>query len=204
MADDLSSNSEFRDLMDRVRRLETGIPLQNGAVTKGRLRFIGGTLRVDSGGRLEVVGTLQIDGATEVTGSFTVAGPWSMTGDGTITGATSITGDVTLTGDLTVSGAGKIKAGNVEINPSTAGGQIGFGSNRRIDAGSGYLGIYDGSRFVVFNASGIAINGGGGVTLIVTSSGIQATGLPTVPKASVPGSFTDAIVQYSGELRRVV
>ncbi|MCB8043626.1 hypothetical protein JM654_03805 [Microbacterium oxydans] len=44
--------------------LESGAPLENASITNGRLRIIGGTLRVDSGGSLIVVGTMSIDGTT--------------------------------------------------------------------------------------------------------------------------------------------
>lgn len=111
---------EFEQLKRELRALQTQSPLENSSVTNGRLRFIGGTLRVDSGGRVEIVGTLDIDGTTEVTGSFTVSGPWNMTGNGTITG------DVTISGDFNVTGGGKIAAGNVTIEPNKI--TIGTGS----------------------------------------------------------------------------
>jgi len=193
----------IRKLQDDVRRLQRSNPLENSSITDGILRIIRGTLRVEGGGTLIVEGTFSVDGTTTVTGTLTVTGPWSLEGDGTITGATSITGDVTIEGDVDVTGAGRIKIGNITLDPSTAGGQINFSDGRRIDAGSGFLGIYDGSRFVVFNSSGVAINGGG-PTLLVGADGIYATGLSTVAQSLVPGSFPDAIVYYSGEFRRVV
>lgn len=201
-------------LVRRVERLESGAMLENASITNGRLRIIAGTLRVDSGGRLEVVGTVQIDGTTTVTGTFTVSGPWNLTGNGTITGNVTISGKLVqngewelngngkIQGNVDVVGGGKIKAGNVEITPSAAGGSVNFGGSRGINAGSGFMGIYDGSRFIVFNASGIALNAGG-PNVVIGSSSIQISGLPTIPQASVPGSFKDAIVYYSGELRRV-
>lgn len=172
----------------------------------GELRITG---QLNMAGQFDVTGPWEfsgdgtISGDVDVTGKLTQTGPWELNGDGDITGDVDVTGDVGLEGNMNVTGGGKIKAGNVEIDPSLAGGAIKLGSSRRIDAGSGYLGIYDGSRFIVFNASGISLNAGG-PNLIIGSSSVQLTGLPTVLKSAVPGSFTDAIVMYSGELRRVV
>lgn len=229
MADDLADvYKELRELKEQVRVLMSANPLQASSVSQGRVRFIGGLLRVDSGGSVQIVGTLSIDGTTTVTGSFTVTGPWGLEGDGTITGDVTISGNVTSTGiftqngpwnlngvgtiagnvtqtgDLTVTGGGSITAGLITIDPSTAGGTIGFGGGRRIDAASGYLGIYDGGRFVVFNSSGVSINGGGGPTLTVGPSGIQ--GVPSIALASAPpGSFVGAVVyDNNNALRRVV
>lgn len=216
MVDDLSDAwAEIRALKKDIERLKAANPLEAASVTKGRVRFIGGELRIDSGGRLIIEGTLSVDGVTTVTGSFTVSGPWNLTGNGTITGNVTISGKLVqngewelngngkIQGNVDVVGGGKIKAGNVEIVPSSAGGSVNFGDSRGINAGSGFLGFYDGTRFIVFNASGIALNAGG-PNLVIGSSSIQVIGLPTVPQSSLPGSFIGALAVVSGELRRVV
>lgn len=226
--------AELRRLQERVRILETANPLEASSVTNGQIRIIGGTIRVDGGGNLIVNGTMSVNGTSTVTGSFTVSGPWNLSGAGTISGNVTITGNVTATGTLTqngpwnlngagtiagdvnqtgnttqqgnvtLTGGGKITAGLIEITPSVSGGSIQFGSGRRIDAGSGFLGVYDGGRFIVFNSSGVAINGGGGPTLTVGPGGIQ--GIPTIALSSAPtGSFVGCIVADSnGAARRVV
>lgn len=205
--DEMGQAAEIRELKRRIRVLETQAPVGFTAVSRGALRILSpeglivegsasvtGTLTgsgtFDWTGPMNLKGAQTITGPTTFTGMMTVNGSWKFAGNG------QITGNVSLTGDLT--------AGNVKISPSTAGGQIGFGSSRRIDAGSGYLGIYDGSRFIVFNSGGVAINGGGGPTLTVGPGGIQ--GAPTITMASAPpGSFIGAAVfDGSGALRRVV
>lgn len=191
----------------------------------------GGNLIVN--GTLAVNGSTTITGATTVTGTFTVSGPWNLSGTGTISGNVTITGNVTATGTLTqngpwnmngagtiagdvnqtgnttqqgnvtLTGGGKITAGLIEITPSVSGGSIQFGSNRRIDAGSGFLGVYDGGRFIVFNSSGVAINGGGGPTLTVGPGGVQ--GIPTIALSSAPsGAFVGCVVDTGSGMRRVV
>lgn len=123
-------NDAFRwinEIFRELARLKSGAFLENSSISNGRMRFIGGLLRVDSGGRVEIVGTLQVDGESTVTGQFTVDGPFTFNGDGSITGALTIsgpveiTGDVdltgimTVTGDIVVTGTGKIRIGDVVI-----------------------------------------------------------------------------------------
>lgn len=187
-------------ILERLNALEKQNPLESGSVSAGRLRFIGGLLRVDSGGRVEIVGTLQVDGTSTVTGQFNVNGPFTFAGNGSITGELTITGPVTISGDVDLTGLmrvtgdveiigdgkitiggivigeGKIKAGGMTINPDVNGGQIEFGSGRTINAGSNYLGIYDGDRFVLFNAAGVTVYAGGS-SISFSSEGIRATGL---------------------------
>ncbi|MGA1826996.1 peptidoglycan DD-metalloendopeptidase family protein [Microbacterium sp.] len=166
----------LRRLAYRVDRLEGGAMLENSSITEGRMRFIGGLLRVDSGGRVEIVGTLQIDGTSTITGQFTVEGPWSLTGDGEITGTVTISGPVTISGDTAITGAvsvtgsitvdagGTIVVGGMALDPSAAGGSLDFGSSRSINAGSGFLGLYGEQGFFVVNSSGPAMihaDGGG-------------------------------------------
>lgn len=94
----------LQTLQQQVAQLMTPNPFESASVTNGRVRFIGGLLRVEAGGSVEIVGSLEIDGTTIVTGTFRVEGPWEITGNGTITGATSITGNVTATGTWTQNG----------------------------------------------------------------------------------------------------
>lgn len=200
----------IRDLYTEVARLKSGAMLENSSIAQGRMRFIGGLLRVDSGGRVEIVGTLQVDGTSTVTGQFNVNGPFTFAGDGSITGELTITGPVTISGDVDLTGLmrvtgdveiigdgkitiggivigeGKIKAGGMTINPDTNGGQIEFGNGRTINAASNYLGIYDGERFVVFNSSGVTIYAAGS-TISAGDSGIRAVG-PNGDALSIDGN----------------
>ena len=192
-------------LVRRVERLESGAMLENASITNGRLRIIAGTLRVDSGGRLEVVGTVQIDGTTTVTGTFDVSGPWNLTGNGTITGATSISGNVTVTGKLTqngewelngngkiqgnvdVTGGGKIRAGQLTISPTGDGGRIEFPGGRYLSAGGDAIAVINGARGIVVGTSQITLLGvpTGTVDAVSHWLGMTAFGqLVAVPKGS--------------------
>ncbi|MDN3309554.1 M23 family metallopeptidase [Microbacterium oryzae] len=141
----------IQQIVRRIERLESGAQLGNSSITKGRMRFIGGTLRVDSGGRVEIVGYLQVEGTTSITGPVTISGnlnvtgewrfsgngaitgdvvaegkwtqngAWEFNGPGDIAGDVDVTGDLDLTGNLEVLGDGRIKVGNVLITPGSGG-----------------------------------------------------------------------------------
>lgn len=123
----------------RVRRLESGAWLENSSITDGIMRFIRGILRIEQGGRLELIGTL--DGV----GTFIWRGPWTFTGDG------EITGNVDLTGNLEVLDDGRIRVGNVVLSPE---------GNGRITVGTG-------TRQIVIDATTPRITIGGGTAQII-------------------------------------
>lgn len=200
----------IRELQSEVRRLRSGIQLENSSITNGRMRFIGGTLRVDSGGRVEIVGTLEIDGNTTVSGAFDVDGPWSLDGNGNVTGNVTstgsftqngpwalngtgtIAGNVTQAGSLTVSGGGKINVGTaMEITPASSGGAIKF------DTG-GELRSADGLTWLVHGNNGVAVDGSqvivryGARQLQITSTGIKLTGLPSRSGSGLPSGAVGA------------
>lgn len=99
---------------------------------------IGGSLNVtgpttldgvlDIGGNTTITGTLGIQGDTSITGKLDVTGPTA------IKGTLGIEGVTTLKNDLNVTAGGKIKAGNLEIEPAN-GGQINF-TGGSLSAGS--------------------------------------------------------------------
>lgn len=199
MTDDLTSNTEYRRLVDRVRRLENTSMLQDASVSEGRLRFIGGTLRVDSGGRVEIEGTLQIDGATELTGTTQITGPLTVTGTWELEGDGEITGDVDLTGELTVAGSQPIKL-------HTQGGQA------VITAGGGRLrGTSDGVNLdapgggSLFAAAGTILGAGatyGSYQVSANAGGVQLHGIPTVTGTGLPTGAL--LVDASGYIRKAV
>lgn len=127
--------ADLRELQRRVDRIESGTMLENASITRGRLRIIGGLLRIDSGGRLEVIGDWRFVGNGAITGDvvaegkWTQNGAWEFNGPGDIAGDVAISGDLDLTGDLEVLGGGQIKVGNVLITPGSGGKvTVGVGS----------------------------------------------------------------------------
>lgn len=197
-------------LVRRVERLESGAFLEKSSITNGRMRFIGGTLRVDSGGRVEIVGTLRVDGDWRfvgdgaITGDVVAEGRWTQNGDWEFNGEGDIAGDVEVTGDINVTGGGKIKAGDIILNPSSNGGAIQVGTHF-IDGRAGSLGFYAFGHFVVLNNGGVSIVTASGKSVVLSASGIQFGGLPTVVSSLAGGAAVGTMwLNTSGQAYRVV
>lgn len=202
MAADPSLLAALRNMQDRIRRLENGIPLQNASVTRGRLRFIGGELLVDSGGRFVVVGTASIDGETTVNGTFLLTGSgWRIIGSGSIEGPTTVvgtlkidgdtrvTGNLGLEGDIMLSGnmsveGGQIINGEVRIaenliyigemvlDPDIGGGALRFPNGSRLEADDENAGARLISGSAVVNVGAVASIRKGPSSLIVASNSV--------------------------------
>ncbi len=105
---------------------------------------IGGNTNIT--GELNVTGPTTLDGVLDIGGDTTITGTLSIEGDSTISGKLDVTGAMstkgtlsvegvtTLKNDLNVTTGGKIKAGNLEIEPAN-GGQINF-LNGSLSSGS--------------------------------------------------------------------
>lgn len=210
----------IKNLNAKVDRIFSGAFLENASITNGRLRIIGGTLRVDSGGSVIIVGTLSIDGTTTVTGEFKVTGPWRLEGNGTITGNVSITGNVTSTGTLTqngpwnLNGAGTIagnvtqtgdtsQRGNVTVN---SGGKItvqGGGGNVVLDSRFGAPRMQLGSAQIDGGASSFTFTVGAQVVYFFENT-IRIPGMASKAASSVPGGFAGAVhVDSAGKFWRL-
>ncbi|PRB14459.1 hypothetical protein [Microbacterium sp. MYb62] len=214
--DDLNDiKAELSGLRQRVRELETGTPQQSMSITEGRMRFIGGLLRIDSGGRVEIVGFLQIQGQADIigpvtisgdthsTGEWTQVGPWHLNGDGSIAGDVDITGDLNLLSDLIVSSLGRIKVGGMTFDPSIAGGAVTFPNGAQVFTNGSTIQVYLGNGVVQVSDSEVKMQLGG-TSLRLTSGHIYGAGMATKSVASVPGGFLNAIVYDSGEWKRLI
>lgn len=213
---DLTNNGRWiEDIKRQLRQLKTGAFLENASITNGRLRIIGGTLRVDSGGLVDIVGTLQVDGETTVTGEFTVSGPWNLTGDGEITGDYTVTGKVTQVGDmdidgvLTVNGDGWSITGDGEISGAVnltgsfevaTGGYIQVGPVRISGAAEGFISSL---LAIIFNTPELRVTGSARVEqALVVEGQINAANLvPIVDPDVAEGTLR---VLPSGAVARTV
>lgn len=138
-------NAEIREIVRRIRVLESASPLGWSSISEGALEIrsaegliVIGTSRID--------GTQYVDGRLEGSGVFDWTGPLFLRGNTGITGILQVTGATTLAGTLVVSGSttlnstltlgsGRIDAGAVTITPS-GGGAVEVG-NLRIDGDLG-------------------------------------------------------------------
>lgn len=122
MIDDTTRKLEtaIKNLQHDVRRLLSGRWLENASVRGGRLRFIGGILRLDSGALLELIGQWRFFGNGAITGDvysegkWTQVGPWDFTGDGDLAGNVKLSGIFTLIGKF-IAGDIRIEDGKIYV-----------------------------------------------------------------------------------------
>lgn len=164
MAKDLNALWDWiPKLVRRIERLESGALLENSSITGGRMRFIASILRLDSGARLELVGELDAEG------------PWSFKGKG------KISGDVDLTGSLAVLAGGRIRVGNITLDPSSNGGSVKFSGGPEVYAAGTTLSLYSGALsggFIDLGPGFARVNGGGARYLELTPTAFRFVGIP--------------------------
>jgi hypothetical protein len=125
--DNLSDNTAaLRDIIRRIRTLETASPLNNAAVGRGGLLvYGGGGITIENDGGLSVTGTAQIIGKLIATGiidfrgEVNISGPLVVEDGGSVTiGSIEFQPDGSAKfGTLTFDPDGKITTGTAEINP---------------------------------------------------------------------------------------
>lgn len=206
----------IQKLVRRVERVESGAFLENSSITEGRMRFIGGLLLIDSGGTLQVIGTVTgagtfdwtgpmnlqgaqtITGPTTFTGQMTVNGPWKFVGNG------QITGDVSVTGDIEILSGGRIKVGNMIIDP-TDGGTVTFPNGAVVQAdGSGGVQMRQGANKVFVGPSLVSLQYGSR-SISINASGQRMGGVPTTPASLANGAAVGcAWFDPTGQVYRVV
>lgn len=222
--------SWIQRLIRRVSRLESGAMLENSSITRGRMRFIGGLLRLDSGALLELVGQWRFFGNGAITGDVFAEGTWTQVGDWDFTGDGDLAGDVTMSGNFDLTGmfksgnvriedgkiyvgagssqividgaTGKITVGGMTIDPAD-GGKITFpgGAELRADVGTG-IQMQIGTVKISAQAGAITL-AVGTRSIGISSSGIRAA-LPSAPIASWPGrAVGDVVSNSSGDLFRI-
>lgn len=225
-----TNDSPMDDIRDAVTRQRRENPFESSSVRNGRVRFIGGVFRVDSGGRVEIVGVLQVDGTTTVTGTFTVTGPmtvtgpWDLEGPGVIKGDVEITGKVTQLGDmdidgvLTVNGDGWSITGDGEISGDVKlsgkvsltgsldvaeGGYIQVGPTRISGSAEGFISSL---LTIIMKTPILQVTGALGVTQgAVFEGSVSMPGLVPITLASAPeGAFPGVIYRDASQRLRVV
>lgn len=127
----------IRRIIRRMDRIESGAMLENSSITNGRMRFIGGLLRLDSGARLEGVGTFQWSGPGSIAGNWEV-----------------LQGGVIKVGGVLISpvGGGRIMIGEGPVGIILDGGAGSMTTgNVRIEGGKIYVGT--GSNLIVIDGA---------------------------------------------------
>lgn len=201
----------IQKLIRRMDRVESGAMLENSSITNGRMRFIGGLLRLDSGARLEGVGTFQWSGAGSIAGNWEV-----------------LQGGVIKVGGVLISpvGGGRIMVGEGPVGIILDGGTgtLTMG-NIRLEGGKIYVGV-GASQIVIDGATGkmtagnvvvesnkVTIGGADGNTVLTNSQvqfangGIVATdssGGISMRVGNTRARVADGVVQMTIGTRSIV
>ena len=222
----------IKKMQRMIQRLQSARPLENTSIRNGRLRLIGALLRIDSGGRIEVIGQWRFVGPGAITGDvvaegkWTQNGAWEFNGPGDIAGDVDLTGNFDLTGKLTagnvriedgkiyvgagaslivIDGAtGKILAGNMAIDPAN-GGSVTFPDGAVVSADSGGVSMTQGNYKAVVTSAGASV-GKPGLNISVTDAvGLQFVGLPTITQSASGGLPVNSMyLTATNQPRRVV
>ena len=191
-------------LVRRVARLESGAMLENSSITNGRMRFIGGLLRLDSGALVELFGQWRFTGNGAVTGDVVAEGKWTQNGPWEFNGPGDIDGDVDLTGSLSVLGAGRVKVGSaMTLNPAGSNGRVEFANGAQVFTDAATIQVYKGNGVVQVSDTEAKVQVGG-TAVRVQSGHVYMSGMATKTLASTPGAFVNALVYDGGEVKRVV
>ncbi|RZU64943.1 hypothetical protein EV379_1254 [Microterricola gilva] len=201
MSLDNLNDDPMRDVLARLRALETADPLGFSSITRGQLR-VGGSaiLLVDSDGGVVIHGQLNGDGTLVWTGVTTLKGTTRFEGDTTQVGPFHIEGATDLKGDMAVKSGGKItvEGANPIILSQVAGAaQMQLGDAKLIGGANGFaLGV--GTRVVYSSLDGVVLQGGLNTLSVNSSTGTQISGaldlenLPTMARGSlVPNLYID-------------
>ena len=203
------------DLVRTIRRVAKAT-IQNASIGRAGIRvYDGGWIRIEDGG-LSVTGTADVSGYLNITGTLTGSGSFEWSGPMEITGATTITGPLTvegswdlngdgeIRGNVTVLSGGRIKVGNIVLDPSTNGGQIKVGDHSIYVNGAVLTILHsNGAQLVLNNTSASLVSGGKSVTL--SSTAVSIGGLPTISRASANNAPVGTVYcNTSGQLFRVV
>lgn len=192
-----TDDPNYSYLLRRLEALEQLLlanPLRAASVSRGVTEFRDNSTLLITDSNMRVVGVAYVVGRLEGEGDLAWSGNVFLDGPVEITDTLDVLAQTRLRGETTIEGLakllselqveGKITAGVLTIESSANGGQIGFGEERSINAGSGFLGIYDGDRFIVFNQTGVTIFAGGS-TVRVGQAGVEVIGPGRAPAVTV-------------------
>jgi len=220
MARDLNENWDWiQRLVRRVSRIESGAMLENSSISNGRMRFIGGRMRIDSGGRIEVIGEWRFTGTGAITGDVVAEGKWTQNGAWEFNGPGDIAGDVDLAGNFDLTGkltagnvriedgriyvgagasqividgtTGNIVAGAMRIDPSASGGAVVFNTGAELRSEAGLTWLVHGNNGVAVDGNQVIVRYGAR-QLRIAADGVKITGLPTRTGTALPSGAVGA------------
>lgn len=118
------NDGDFKDILRRIKTLETAAPMNNAAIGRGGIEvYDQGVLNISDGtllvnGLASITGTFRVSGGSTFTGTLNISGPLTVTGPTRLNGQTDIGGNTSVTGDLDVKGPLDV-TGETKLNGKT-------------------------------------------------------------------------------------
>jgi len=195
------TQSTVRDRARRLRAVETGTPMNSGAVGAGGFEvYDGGVITISNGGGLKVTGSIDVIGELIASGIITLTGELTQEGESTFTGPTHFEGDTDVTGkfdvdgpmtttdtlsvegvttlrnDLNVTTGGKIKAGSMTMDPSVSSGALVFSNGAQVFTDATTIQVYKGTSALQVADGTATLQGDGSNFVRADGSGVRANG----------------------------
>lgn len=203
----------LRQQLDRERRLQRQAahqsPLSQSSVHRGGVLIKspeGILVETVDGGQagMRVTGLQVVDGTLRITGTLEVDGQVVGSGTFTFDGPAVFKNTVELRNLLTVLGAGKIKAGNITIDPTVSGGAIVFQNGAQVFTDASTIQVYKGNSVVQISDDYAKLQYGGNV-IQIDQNGVLLSGLPTITRANANNAVVGTLFQNpAGRVFRVV
>lgn len=196
----------IKDLLERIRILETTQAMASSSVSRGCSRFVGNeSILVDGSGKVVgwwiVTGTQRVTGRLEGSGTLDWTGPWNFRGNGDIDGDVDINGkarirnDATLEADLEVLPGGRVRVGDMTIDPTGGSGRVRFANGGQVWAEADAIKMMIGTS-AVSASNGTVLVTSGGTGIQVSSDGIRFVG--TLPAVAGTGMEPGTLIRGPG------
>ncbi|QZY52928.1 peptidoglycan DD-metalloendopeptidase family protein [Leucobacter tenebrionis] len=160
---------------------------------------VGMTGDLTGSGMLRWTGDWKLEGDGEISGDVKITGDTEILGKLDVTGDTRLRGKTTLENDLIVTEDGKIKVGDMTIDPSAGAGRVRFANGGQVWAEGGSVKLMLNRSQVSVTEDSILVSSGGN-SVAVGALGIQVRDVPTTTN-------TDSLhwlgVNSAGYLRKV-
>lgn len=160
--------------LDGVGEVAGTMTVKGGLIVEGTQR-VSGTLEIT--GDLNVTGPTKLDGKTDIGGNTTVTGDLDVQGPLDVTGTMDIKGKSTLQNDLDVRNGGKVKAGNMTMDPSVGSGALTFVNGSQVFTNGDSIQMLRGNGVVQVTGDRAAIQWGGN-SFTVDGGGRRVSNLP--------------------------
>jgi cytoskeletal protein CcmA (bactofilin family) len=189
--------------LDGVGEVAGTMTVKGGLIVEGEQR-VSGTLEIT--GELNVTGPTKLDGKTDIGGNTTVTGDLDVEGPLDVSGAMDIKGKSTLQNDLDVRNGGKVKVGNMTLDPDVGSGAMKFANGGQVFSDGGSIQVFKGTSVVQVGDGKASLMGDGGNYVTADSTGVRVSGglRAMNPPAAPADAKANVYMDSSGKFHRIL